>query len=538
MILHIVHTLNDMFGIDAGFAVLLHPRRKINIHFLMRAYKLLRRRAPVRPLNIEITETVCNLGIHPAFDAEPGDQSGSYDQMIGEVSDRLCGQNAASRHIVDRAPCSHFRGSLQIAGADRLIKRQFFFVGRVKGFILALLKNPLTEFLFCIDANTARLFRIIMIYHEFDIKTIKMVFTYLHLPQNEFASAQYGRENTSMRLFEGYRKGVNLGGWLSQCVHTKEHYDTFITEKDIEFLAGLNIDHVRVPVDFELVETPEGAYIEAGFAYIDTCIAWCEKYNLHMILDLHKTAGYCFDQQDTTGSLFTSEEIKLRFIRLWEQFAARYGHRTDRLAFELLNEVVDEGVIESWNRIIYRTVESIRSIAPDIKILVGGVFYNSVTAVKYLDRPYDSNIVYNFHCYDPLLFTHQAAHWIKNMPSDVTIEYPTTIDTLKKGVKGLEKAMSQSLENPLLKTTGPEFFEILFAEAIAIAEERDVPLYCGEYGVIDQAPAGSTLNWYRDINSVFEKHNIGRAMWTYKKMNFGFIEDHYAPVYSDLIRYF
>ena len=40
-----------------------------------------------------------------------------------------------------------------------------------------------------------------------------------------------------MRVFEGYQKGVNLGGWISQCVsYEKEHFDTFITKADIERL--------------------------------------------------------------------------------------------------------------------------------------------------------------------------------------------------------------------------------------------------------------------------------------------------------------
>ena len=45
-----------------------------------------------------------------------------------------------------------------------------------------------------------------------------------------------------MREFKGFKKGVNLGGWLSQCGegnYTKERFDTFITEKDIEKIAAL-----------------------------------------------------------------------------------------------------------------------------------------------------------------------------------------------------------------------------------------------------------------------------------------------------------
>ena len=69
-----------------------------------------------------------------------------------------------------------------------------------------------------------------------------------------------------------------------------------------------------------------------------------------------------------------------------------------------------------------------------------------------------------------------------------------------------------------------EYFENIFREAIEVAEERDVILYCGEYGVIDRADAESTVNWYRDIRSVFDKYSIGRALWSYKEMNFSFIE--------------
>ena len=37
-----------------------------------------------------------------------------------------------------------------------------------------------------------------------------------------------------MRKFEGYTKGVNFGGWISQCDHTTKRYDEFITEPDFD----------------------------------------------------------------------------------------------------------------------------------------------------------------------------------------------------------------------------------------------------------------------------------------------------------------
>ena len=61
-----------------------------------------------------------------------------------------------------------------------------------------------------------------------------------------------------MKRFEGFMRGVNLGGWLSQGTYDEEHLNSFITEKDIEAIAAWGLDHVRIPVDYNIFETAEG----------------------------------------------------------------------------------------------------------------------------------------------------------------------------------------------------------------------------------------------------------------------------------------
>ncbi len=60
-----------------------------------------------------------------------------------------------------------------------------------------------------------------------------------------------------MKKLLGYQKGVNLGGWLSQGSLEKTHLDAFITEKDIEAIASLGCDYVRLPVDYENIENAD-----------------------------------------------------------------------------------------------------------------------------------------------------------------------------------------------------------------------------------------------------------------------------------------
>ena len=56
-----------------------------------------------------------------------------------------------------------------------------------------------------------------------------------------------------MKRFEGYEKGVNLGGWFSQCDYTEERYQNFIREEDFAVIKSWGLDHVRVPVDYNLL---------------------------------------------------------------------------------------------------------------------------------------------------------------------------------------------------------------------------------------------------------------------------------------------
>lgn len=337
-----------------------------------------------------------------------------------------------------------------------------------------------------------------------------------------------------MKQFVGYQKGINLGGWLSQCCHTKEHYDSFITEDDFKVISTWELDHLRIPVDYNLLETQDGQPLESGMQYLQMAVDWCGKYGLNMILDLHKTAGYSFDDGEAESGFFESKALQERFYQLWERLAERFGGYYSRVAFELLNEVTDKAYLETWNCVAKTCVERIRKIAPDVQILVGGYWNNSVLSVPDLPMPFDDKIVYNFHCYEPLVFTHQGAGWVKNMPADYRLTYPKSALFYKNETDRLN---TQGCGTPLM--TAPDaqeavYFEQFFAKALETANKRNVALYCGEYGVISLVDNSSTLAWYKSIHSTFEKYKIGRAAWSYKKMDFGIIDAERKEIFESI----
>lgn len=190
-----------------------------------------------------------------------------------------------------------------------------------------------------------------------------------------------------MRNFDGFYKGIDLGGWISQCGknYNDEHYSTFITEKDIEKIASMGLDHVRMPVDYNVIQTDDGKLIESGMAYIESCVNWCKKHGLNIVIDLHKTCGFIFDDPDYCG-FFTNEKLQDQFVYLWQEIAKRYGN-DEHIALELLNEITSADFADPWNKIASRTVKEIRKIAPDTKIVIGGIFNSSIHGLTLLDIP-------------------------------------------------------------------------------------------------------------------------------------------------------
>ena len=295
----------------------------------------------------------------------------------------------------------------------------------------------------------------------------------------------------------GFYKGVNLGGWFSQCDYSRERLDTFITEPDFAQIARWGLDHVRIPIDYNVIQNPDGSMKEEGLRRIDGALALCDKYGLHAVLDLHKTQGFSFDKGENEAGFFESEAYQEKFYAVWECFARRWGDRADRLMFELLNEVTFQDYLPAWKRISRECVRRIRAYAPEVTVLLGSYNWNSARTLPELDAPYDGHVIYNFHFYEPISFTHQGAYWMADT-MDLSLRY-----------RYEDSGVSR------------DWFEDFLRPALEKAEREGTELYCGEYGVIDVVPPEEALKWFRDLHAVFERYGIARSLWSYKEMDFG-----------------
>jgi len=316
-----------------------------------------------------------------------------------------------------------------------------------------------------------------------------------------------------MDTMKGYMAGCNLGHWISQYgPKREEHWDHYITEPDFARMAEWGMDHVRLPVDYFIFERDEepGVYLESGLQYIDNTIQWASRHNLNVVLDLHHAPGFFFGNGDK-NNLFSNRESQLRFIHIWEFFAARYSGEGDSLRFELLNELVWENS-DPWNALWQETAAAIHAVAPDRKIIIGGNRWNSVYELKNLHISDNPKILYTFHMYDPFLFSHQRAGWI---PDHVNYKKPVTYPYLFDDHCEYYKDNVPANMGPGIMID-KNYLRKVFEPAAEFIRTNNRPLYLGEYGAISHADDDSAVRWYNDVADLCLEYGIGRAVWSYR----------------------
>lgn len=335
---------------------------------------------------------------------------------------------------------------------------------------------------------------------------------------------------------ERYYKGVNLGGWFSQCKeYSQKHYADFILEEDIKQIKTLGFDHVRLPFDYHLLMETEtsSSYLESGFTHLGRALSWCRKHGLNVILDLHKAPGYSFDTK-TENQLFEDPKLQDKLIHLWVALAEKYkDDYGDEVIFELLNEIVEPDN-SRWLILATRLINAISSVDAKRYIMIGGNNYNSCSDLKYLPLYENDRVVYTFHFYEPLMYTHQKAYWFdKAVRYDQTLEYPGEYHHVEAFVteypqyEDMYQLEKEGLNKAVIKRHMQPAFDFI--------ARTDKPLYCGEYGAIALSDMKSRVNWHGDVMALFDEYEIGSGCWTYKEMDFELIDEEGKPLSDELM---
>ena len=288
-------------------------------------------------------------------------------------------------------------------------------------------------------------------------------------------------------------RGINLGGWLvpegymlgfskaiapwqirqvfKELVGTeadnafwRRWYNSFITRDDIRYIRATGMNIVRVPFDYRLF-TPEeypGTWVGIGFELLDRVVEWSQDAGLFVLLDMH--AAPCgqnpWNVDYGNPYLFEDPACLSRTVEIWRRIARHYARNRNVIGYDLLNEPAPR---QGDNRQALldaaneKIAAAIREVDANHLLFVTSVQPEASSEI--FGKPgFAQKLVYTFHSY-----------W-----------------------------------------TEPN--EQSFAQHLRFAEKYNVPIFLGESGE-------NTDEWVKSFRLALERHEVGWAFWTYKRMD-------------------
>jgi endoglucanase len=326
----------------------------------------------------------------------------------------------------------------------------------------------------------------------------------------------FAQQQDPKKLTEEFtlRTGVNVSHWLSQSRARGEERKQYITKADFDTIASIGFDHVRIPVDEVQLWDSLGKKEPEAFALLHKAILRAFSAKLRVIVDLHILRSHYFISENNT--LWTSPAEQQKLVDLWLQLSEElHQYPNDKLAYEILNEAVAKDP-EDWNKLLNNVIGALRIKEPRRKIVVGSNMWQIPDTFPELRIPEnDANIILSFHFYTPLALTHHTASWSEGAEYTGPVNYPgQIIDTSQ--YKNLSAATAEFMRTTANGYFNKKILEEKMLPAIKIAKMRNLPLYCGEYGVYPRIPEDIMFRYYKDVCSIFNENGIAYCHWCYK----------------------
>jgi endoglucanase len=313
------------------------------------------------------------------------------------------------------------------------------------------------------------------------------------------------------------RRGINASEWFAQVYdpkgYTKEQFETWTTSTDIAFIKSMGFDHIRLSVNPQpMLNYDHPEEIPAPYlGYLDAAVKMILDQGLAVVIDLHPESAF-------KARLAKEDAFVQRFGDFWRALAKHYSSwDSERLFFEILNEP-EETDRYRWYGIQSKLANAIRQGAPQHTIIVAGARWSNDDELVFLEPLRDGNVIYNFHFYEPHIFTHQGAtwgvylwHWVRRLP------YPSSPESATKVATAVPDATDRlAVVRYGYDHWGAARIDAEISQAAEWAMQRGVALVCNEFGVYRAyADPQDRAAWIRDVRIALERHGIGWTMWDY-----------------------
>ena len=319
------------------------------------------------------------------------------------------------------------------------------------------------------------------------------------------------------------KRGVNVSHWLSQSQARGQARANHITEQDFKRIKEMGFDHVRLPIDEVQFWDESGNKLDEAWQLLTNALEWAVKYDLRVIVDLHTLRSHNFVLREGEKNALYEDPAELqKLIDMWAQLSEQIKRfPISMVAYEFMNEPVADDP-EQWNQVVEKVHAALRKLEPKRKLVIGSNRWQSVGTFKDLRIPSgDKNIILSFHYYNPMFVTHYRASWTDVGRYTGTVNYPGQLISNQDYEQASEQVQKIIIDNEGLTEWNRDRIKNDMADAIKLAGDLGLQLFCGEWGAYQRTPRDLAYAWMQDMISIFDECNIAWTVWCYDA-DFGF----------------
>ncbi|WP_049722659.1 cellulase family glycosylhydrolase [Gilvimarinus polysaccharolyticus] len=194
--------------------------------------------------------------------------------------------------------------------------------------------------------------------------------------------------------------GINLGNTLDAYPNEGD-WAPVAQEAHLVAFADAGFNHVRIPATWDNHTATSAPYAvnASRMDRTEQVVDWALAQGYHVVLNAHHEIWL---KQD-----YANAAKRARFDAIWKQIAERFKNKSARLSFEILNEPNGMTAAQS-NDLNPRILNIIRVSNPNRLVVIAGSGFTPINTLADIELPNDSQLIANFHSYDPWPFAGQC----------------------------------------------------------------------------------------------------------------------------------
>jgi len=333
------------------------------------------------------------------------------------------------------------------------------------------------------------------------------------------------------------------------------------TAADLVRLRASHFDFIRIPLDAGPFIALRGQQRAELFAQLEQAMKLAFAADLAVILNPQPNEAALFwnarqfidDGRD--GSFGDYREFIVALVGLAKRAAPRL------VAVELFNEPPTTCASPEWMARQATLLRDARGVAPDVKLILTGGCGGMVAGLEALDPPEakDPHVLYNFHFYEPYVFSHQGAVWMTEEPMyrylrdvpwpassgderatrDAAVARIGSDARLKPAERdGIVAATEHALAQYFAGDPGPAYIRSFFAKIVGWREKHGVEarrVLLGEFGATKFSAAPDRARYLRDVRMAAEENGFPWAFWNLFDVMGLTVDDHGRALDPELL---